>query len=75
MINLIGDFIKASRAEAVHKTKRTTEWFAWLPESWEDFSYLCAFYFAMCCLGVVVLLPIAVLLLAGYACGHLAGAW
>jgi hypothetical protein len=40
-----------------------------------EFSYLCAFYFAMCCLAVVVLLPIAVLLLAGYACGHLAGVW
>jgi hypothetical protein len=74
MINPIGDFIKASRAEVL-KTKRTTLWFSWLPESWEDFSYLCAFYFAMCCLGAVVLLPIAVLLLAGYACGHLAGVW
>jgi hypothetical protein len=73
MINLIGDFIKASRAEAVRI--ESNPWFAWLPESWEDFSYLCAFYFAMCCLAVVVLLPIAVLLLAGYACGHLAGVW
>jgi hypothetical protein len=75
MINPIGDFIKALNAGPVREAKRTTPWFAWLPESWEDFSYLCAFYFAMCCLGVVVLLPIAVLLLAGYACGHLAGVW
>jgi hypothetical protein len=74
MINL-SDLIKELNTERERKAKRTTEWFAWLPESWEDFSYLCAFYFAMCCLGVVVLLPIAVLLLAGYACGHLAGAW